>query len=127
MKKINPLTAVEYMKVFYPSIRSEITELSLQNNFPGIMQITTENLKNLSQHSKIQKMNVCIKRMFWIYRNGNSYIRYIIENLFVRSFSGIQKNLQPQQWKFLYQEIPSAFREIYSSQIIQDQKLKNQI
>lgn len=125
MKKINRITAIEYMKVFFPSIRSEITELSVQNNFPGIVQITIDNMKSLSQHSKIQKMSVSIRRMYWIYKNGNSYIRYIIENLFVRSFESWRKNLQPQQWKFLYQEIPSAFREIHSLQIVQDQKLKN--
>lgn len=113
------------MKVFFPSIRSEITELSVQNNFPGIVQITIDNMKSLSQHSKIQKMSVSISRMYWIYKNGNSYIRYIIENLFIRSFESWRKNLQPQQWKFLYQEIPSAFREIHSLQIVQDQKLKN--
>ncbi|WP_262887538.1 hypothetical protein [Chryseobacterium aquaeductus] len=35
LNKINRLTAVEYLKVFFPSLRKEITDLSEQNNFPG--------------------------------------------------------------------------------------------
>lgn len=112
------------MKVFYPSIRNEITELSVQNNFPGIIQVAIDNMKNLSQNSKIQKISISIIRMYWIYKNGNSYIRYIIENLFVRSFESLRKNLQSQQWKFLYQEIPGDFQKIHSSQAKLDKELK---
>ncbi|MCX8525265.1 hypothetical protein OF897_15195 [Chryseobacterium formosus] len=124
MKEINRITAAEYMKVFYPSIRNEITELSVQNNFPGIIQVAIDNMKSLSQNSKIQKISISIKRIYWIYKNGNSYIRYIIENLFVRSFESLRKNLQPQQWKFLYQEIPGDFQKIHSSQSKLDKELK---
>ncbi|CAD7798364.1 hypothetical protein CHRY9390_00325 [Chryseobacterium aquaeductus] len=58
--------------------------------------------------------------MYWICKNGNSYIRYIIENLFVRSFDNLRKNLKPQQWKFLYQEIPRDFRNVYYEQTEKD-------
>lgn len=121
---MNRFTAVEYLKVFFPSVRREIVALSEQNNFPGVMQVMIDDMKIDTQKSNVQKINISIKRMYWIYKNGNSYIRYIIENLFIRSFSSLRKNLKPQQWRFLYQEIPNDFRTVYSEQTKKDQDLK---
>ncbi|MCD1117401.1 DUF7674 family protein [Chryseobacterium turcicum] len=124
LKKINRFTAVEYLKVFFPTVRKEIVALSEQNNFPGVVQVAVDDIKVLTENSNVQKINISIKRMYWIYKNGNSYIRYIIENLFVRSFGALRKNLKPQQWKFIYQEIPKDFRNVYSDQTKKDQNLK---
>lgn len=124
LNKINRFTAVEYLKVFFPSVRREIVTLSEQNNFPGVIQVMIDDMKTDTQKSNIQKINISIKRMYWIYKNGNSYIRYIIENLFIRSFANLSKNLKPQQWRFLYQEIPKDFRMVYSEQTKKDQDLK---
>ncbi len=124
LTKINRLTAVEYLKVFFPSVRKEIADLSEQNNFPGVIQMTVDHIKVDTRNSNVQKINISIKRMYWIYKNGNSYIRYIIENLFIRSFGSLRKQLKPQQWKFLYQEIPKDFINIYSKQIKKDNNLK---
>lgn len=124
LNKINRFTAVEYLKVFFPAVRKEIVTLSEQNNFPGVVQVAVDDIKVLTEKSNVQKINISIKRMYWIYKNGNSYIRYIIENLFVRSFGNLRKNLKPQQWKFLYQEIPKDFRTVYSEQTKKDQNLK---
>lgn len=124
LNKINRFTAVEYLKVFFPSVRREIVTLSEQNNFPGVIQVMIDDMKTDTQKSNVQKINISIKRIYWIYKNGNSYIRYIIENLFIRSFSSLSKNLKPQQWRFLYQEIPKDFRIVYSEQTKKDQDLK---
>ena len=124
LNKINRFTAVEYLKVFFPSVRREIVTLSEQNNFPGVMQVMIDDMKTDTQKSNVQKINISIKRMYWIYKNGNSYIRYIIENLFIRSFASLRKSLKPQQWRFLYQEIPKDFRMVYSEQTKKDQDLK---
>lgn len=124
LHKINRFTAVEYLKVFFPSVRREIVTLSEQNNFPGVIQVMIDDMKIDTQKSNVQKINISIKRMYWIYKNGNSYIRYIIENLFIRSFASLRKSLKPQQWRFLYQEIPKDFRMVYSEQTKKDQDLK---
>lgn len=126
VNKINRLTAVEYLKIFFPSVRKEIVILAEQNNFPGVLQVAVDDIKLLTQNSNVQKISISIKKMFWIYKNGNSYIRYIIENLFVRSFESLRKNLKPQQWKFLYQEIPKDFQNVYREQTKKDQDLKLQ-
>ncbi|REC49531.1 DUF7674 family protein [Chryseobacterium pennipullorum] len=121
MQTINQKIAVEYLKFFYPPLRNEITQLSVQDNFAGIMQATVNYLKNLLQESKINIIAHHIKLMDWIYRNGNSYVRTMIENLFVRSFESFKKHAKIQHWKLLYQYMPVSFQIIYNEQQKQDQ------
>lgn len=121
MQTINQKIAVEYLKFFYPSLRNEITQLSVQDNFAGIMQATVNYLKNLLQESKINIIAHHIKLMDWLYRNGNSYVRTMIENLFVRSFESFKKHAKIQHWKLLYQYMPVSFQIIYNEQQKQDQ------
>ncbi len=121
MQTINQKIAVEYLKFFYPPLRNEITQLSVQDNFAGIMQATVNYLKNLLQESKINIIAHHIKLMDWIYRNGNSYVRTMIENLFVRSFESFKKHAKIQHWKLLYQYMPVSFQIIYNDQQKQDQ------
>lgn len=123
MQRINQKKTVEYLKQLYPEIKNEISTLSEGNNFAGIMQTTVDQLKNLLEQSKIQSVILNVKRMDWIYNRGNSYVRYIIENIFIRSFESLRRKASPQQWRFLYQEIPSDFKHIYFEQIRKDHKL----
>ena len=121
MQTINQKIAVEYLKFFYPPLRNEITQLSVQDNFAGIIQATVNYLKNLLQESKINIIAHHIKLMDWLYRNGNSYVRTMIENLFVRSFESFKKHAKIQHWKLLYQYMPVSFQIIYNEQQKQDQ------
>ncbi|WP_370895598.1 DUF7674 family protein [Chryseobacterium gossypii] len=121
MQTINQRIAVEYLKFFYPTIRNEITQLSTQNNFAGIIQATINYLKDLLQESKINIIAHHIKLMDWIYRNGNSYVRDMIENLFVRSFESFKKHAKTQHWKLLYQYMPMSFQMIYNEQQRKDE------
>ncbi|MET3035715.1 hypothetical protein ABXT08_06420 [Chryseobacterium sp. NRRL B-14859] len=121
MQTINQKIAVEYLKFFYPPLRNEIAQLSVQDNFAGVIQATINYLKNLLQESKINIIAHHIKLMDWIYRNGNSYVRTVIENLFVRSFESFKKHAKIQHWKLLYQYMPVSFQIIYNEQQKQDQ------
>jgi len=127
MHRINQKKTVEYLKVLYPDIRNEITTLSDRNNFAGIMQTTVDHLRNLLSQAKIQSVIRNVKRMSWIYKRGNSYVRYIIENIFIRSFERLRRKSSPQQWKFLYQEIPTDFKNIYMEQTRKDHQLINRL
>lgn len=120
MQTINQKIAVEYLKFFYPPLRSEISQLSVQDNFAGIIQATINYLKNLLLEAKINIISHHIKLMDWIYRNGNTYVRDIIENLFVRSLESFKKHTKIQHWKLLYQYMPVSFQEIYDDQRKQD-------
>lgn len=120
MQTINQKIAVEYLKFFYPPLRKEITQLSVQDNFAGIMQATVNYLKNLLQESKISIIAHHLKLMDSIYKNGDSYVRTMIENLFVRSFESFKKHAKIQHWKLLYQYMPVSFQIIYNEQQKQD-------
>jgi hypothetical protein len=120
MQTIDQKIAVEYLKFFYPPLRTEISQLSVQNNFAGIIQATINYLKSLLLEAKINIISHHMKLMHLIYRNGNSYIKDIIENLFVRSFESFKKHAKIQHWKLLYQYMPVSFQEIYDEQRKQD-------
>jgi hypothetical protein len=120
MQKINQKIAVEYLKFFYPRLRTEIAQLSIQDNFAGVIQSTVNYLKNLLMESRINIISHHIKLMDMIYKNGDSYVRDMIENLFVRSFESFKKHAKIQHWKLLYQYMPLNFQLIYNDQRKQD-------
>ncbi|GAB0157352.1 hypothetical protein CHRYSEOSP005_26250 [Chryseobacterium sp. Alg-005] len=120
MKTINQKIATEYLKFFYPPLRHEIDQLSAQGNFAGIIQATINYLKDLLQESKINLIAHHIKLMDWLYRNGNSYVQDMIENLFVRSFESFKKHTKIHHWKLLYEYMPLSFQLIYNDQQKQD-------
>lgn len=117
---VNQKTAAEYLKFFYPRLRTEIAELSLKGNFAGIIQSTVNYLRTLLLESKTNIIAYHIKLMDMIYKKGDEYVRDIIENIFVRSFSSFRKHGKISQWKVLYQNMPVSFQMIYNEQRKQD-------
>lgn len=120
MPTINQKIASEYLKFFYPPLRKEITQLSSQDNFAGIMQATINYLKKLLQEAKVNIIAHHIKLMEMIYKGGDSYVKDMIENLFVRSFESFKKHAKISHWKLLYQYMPVTFQVIYNDQRKQD-------
>lgn len=120
MRAINQKIAIEYLKFFYPRLRKEITNLSVQDNFPGVIQATVNYLKDLLQESKVNIVAHHLKLMDMIYKGGDSYVKDMIENLFVRSFESFKKHSKIQHWKLLYQYMPMNFQLIYNDQLKQD-------
>ncbi len=120
MQTINQKIASEYLKFFYPPLRTEITQLSSQDNFAGIMQATINYLKKLLHESKVNIIAHHIKLMEMIYKSGDSYVKDMIENLFVRSFESFKKHAKISHWKLLYQYMPVTFQVIYNDQRKQD-------
>jgi len=120
MQTINQKIASEYLKFFYPPLRTEITQLSSQDNFAGIMQATINYLKKLLHESKVNIIAHHIKLMEMIYKGGDSYVKDMIENLFVRSFESFKKHAKISHWKLLYQYMPVTFQVIYNDQRKQD-------
>ncbi|WP_267401590.1 hypothetical protein VUJ46_09630 [Chryseobacterium sp. MYb264] len=120
MQTINQKIAIEYLKFFYPPLRGEISQLSVQDNFPGVIQATVNYLKKLLLEAKVSIIAHHIKLMDMIYKGGDSYVKGMIENLFVRSFESFKKHAKIQHWKLLYQYMPISFQIIYNDQQKQD-------
>lgn len=123
MQTINQKIAIEYLKFFYAPLRGEISKLSVQDNFPGVIQATVNYLKNLLLESKVSIVAHHIKLMDMIYKGGDSYVKVMIENLFIRSFESFKKHAKIQHWKLLYQYMPISFQIIYNDQQKQDRIL----
>ncbi len=120
MQTINQAKATEYLKFFYPQLRTEIIQLSIQDNFAGIIQSTINYLRRLLQESKVNIMVHHITMMEMIYKSGDSYVKNMIENLFIRSFESFKKRAKISHWKRLYQYMPVTFQVIYNDQQEQD-------
>lgn len=114
--KINEEKAAVYLANHHKEIGEEIRELSVSRNFAGILQAVINLIRDLLTKGEFVKISRHIKFEWWIYQRGNEYIKYIIENLFVRSFEGIRKRCSISQWQRLYEEIPKPFKVIYQTQ-----------
>lgn len=116
MERINEKKASDYLEIQYLEIKEEIHELSAHKNFAGVFQAIVNHLNILLSKGQTEKIGVKIKLIGWLYKRGNDYVQYIIENLFVRSFEGMKKRCTPQQWINMYQLIPSNLKNIYQLQ-----------
>ncbi|WP_034753269.1 DUF7674 family protein [Chryseobacterium daeguense] len=126
MNKINEEKAIEYIKQFFPKMESEISKLSGEHNFGGVLQLMVDRIKCLLDESKLFEITEVIKKTEWIYKNGNAYVRYMIENIFILCFNSLKKRAQPQQWKIIHQEIGSDFLCVYK-QLAQNNKTINSL
>lgn len=115
-EKINEDRAAIYMAAHHKEIREEIQELSLRKNFAGILQAVLNLIRGLLEKGEFEKIIRHIKYIGWVYQRGNEYIKYLIENLFVRSFESIRKRCSQTQWEQLYAEIPKPFKTLYLTQ-----------
>lgn len=115
-KHIDVGKATIYIAAHYKEIRKEVEELSSSKNFAGILQALVNELRTLLEKGEFRKISCHIKYIGWIYQRGNKYIKYIVENLFVRSFEGIRRKCSQKQWQQLYVEIPESFKAIYLTQ-----------
>ena len=116
MYQITPLRASAYLGCRFSEIKVEIRSLSKYRNFPGVLQAVVNNLKQLVVQGRVKAVSQRIGFVYWVYMNGDQYIRYIVENLFVRSFNGIQKRATTEQWNFIYKKIPLPFKAVYTQQ-----------
>lgn len=122
---INESLASEHLKIFYPYIQKEITELSSQNNFAGVIQAAVNYIKNLLKDAKINIANHHIKMMGWIYSKGKTNVKIVIENIFVRSFGSFKNLVESHQWFTIYSQMPNEFQQIYIKQMRHDEILLN--
>lgn len=113
MDTINEDTAGTYLAYHYGEIKDEINELSTRKNFAGIVQAIVNHINSMLTKGKAEKIGTQIKFIGWLYKRGNDYVKYIIENLFVRSFEGMKRRCTTEQWIYVYQLIPNNLKQVY--------------
>lgn len=117
MDNINEDSVGIYLTNHCEEISDELTELSSNKNFVGMIQALINYINFLIKNNQVQKIGTKFKLIGWFYKRGNEHVQFIIENLFVRSFVGIKKRCNSEQWKLVYQSIPDNLKKIYLSQI----------
>jgi len=113
MNNINKDIVASYLTSHYNEINDELQDLSSHQNFVGMFQAIINHINVLLTSGQIQKIGTKIKLIGWLYKRGNEYVKYIIENLFVQSFIGMKRRCNPQQWADLYNMIPTNLKQIY--------------
>lgn len=113
MLKISENAASVYLANQYSEIKEEINELYAHKNFAGIFQAIVNHINSLISKKQTQKIGVRIKFIGWLYKRGNEYVQYIVENLFVQSFKGMKKRCTTEQWLYIYKIIPKNLKTIY--------------
>ncbi len=113
MNKINESEASFYLAYHYAEIEEEINRLSDHKNFAGIFQAIVNHIPLVLARGQVEKMGVKIKLIGWLYKRGNVYVKEIIENLFVRSFTGMKKRCTKEQWTYIFRLVPNNLKRIY--------------
>lgn len=116
MNIINENKASAYLENHYDEIKEEIHKLYVHQNIAGIFQAVVNFLRFLLESGQVNKIGKCITVMEPLYNRGNEYLRYIIENLFIRSFDGIKRRCSPDEWSDLYRQIPLNLKKVYTKQ-----------
>lgn len=116
MDKINENRATQYIVAHYGEIRQELDQLSAHRNFAGVLQAVVNFLRFLLAKGQIDKAGKHIRVFGRLYTKGNDYLKYIIENLFIRSFEGIKRQCTTDEWNLLYKQIPVNLKKIYLQQ-----------
>ena len=116
MKKLNRYRAGMYLVFHYREIRLELNQLIRQHNFAGALQAIINYLRSLTADHRVDELCRHIYFVGTLYRRGNHYVRYIIENLFVRSLAGMRRICSPHEWTLVENRLPLSFLEIQGKQ-----------
>ncbi|MFD2969134.1 DUF7674 family protein [Sphingobacterium bambusae] len=117
MRKLNYSRASYYLAGRFKEIRIEIRNLARHRNFAGVVQALVNYLKSLHSLGKLDKVSRYIDYLGKVYNQGNTYVQYIIENLFVRSLGSFQRRSDPACWDEMTRKMPKVFIEIYQRQM----------
>lgn len=116
MKKLNKYRAGLYMTLHYKEIDSELRLLMRKHNFAGALQAVVNHLRALSAAGHVDKLCHHIQFLGTVYCRGNRYVRYLLENLFVRSLVGIKRIYSTEEWQAIEHRLPPSFVQIHIMQ-----------
>ncbi|KGE12556.1 DUF7674 family protein [Sphingobacterium deserti] len=117
MNKLNYLKASHRMAGHFKEISGEIISLAQHRNFAGVVQALVNYLKSLQSIGQEAKLPRYICYVGKIYNRGNGYVRYMIENLFVRALGSLERRSSSTGWQAIAKRMPKTFTEIYLKQI----------
>jgi len=117
MNKLNYLKASYRIAGHFKDISKEIKSLAQHQNIAGVVQALINYLKTLQSIGQEAKLPRYICYVGMIYSRGNDYVRYMIENMFVRALGSLERRCSAAGWKAIAKCMPKPFTEIYIKQI----------
>jgi len=117
MNRISEEAASAYLEVHYGEIKEQIHHLAVHKNFAGVFQAIVNFLQFLLEKGQVNKVGIRMQVIGKLHEKGNDYLKYIIENLFIRSFKGIKRRCTMEEWSLLYRQIPVNLKCVYLQQI----------
>ncbi|MDR2285519.1 MAG: hypothetical protein LBE37_20065 [Sphingobacterium sp.] len=127
MKKVNEENIADYLADDCKEIEEQIVQLSRKRNIAGVLQAVVNFLRTLLHGNRLSDVSAHLQFLARLHRSGNRYVRYLIENLVVRSFEGLKRQCGQGQWDILYAGIPRRLQHVYQRQtaenLIQKSKL----
>lgn len=115
MNKINQDEIPDIISAEIPEIKREISELS-RENLAWALQVVVSYIRDRITVHEIAKVIYSISLVGWIYNCGNERVKYLIENLFVRSFNGMRKLCSQYEWGLIEKRIPIKLLTVYTKQ-----------
>lgn len=99
-----------------PEVNNEIDRLSSKENIAGVLQIVVTFTRELLKNQRWAKVNWNMMLIGWVYDRGDEAVKDMIENVFVRSFNGMQNLCGQSNWQLVQKKIPISLYSIYLSQ-----------
>ena len=117
MKIIHKSDLLPLISAEIPEVSEEVNRLSSKENIAGAIQIVVTFMKDMLQHHNLPRVRWSMMFMGWLYGRSDAAVKEIIENLFVRSFNGMKRICNPQEWQSVETKIPYSLRSVYIRQL----------
>lgn len=109
---LDEINASYYLAGVLPEIDMQILRLAFRANFAGVLQaIINFQRKQLHMHRAEGVANAA----YYVgiaYSRGNQSVRYLIENLFIRSLGKLSEHCSQQEWAYILNNIPDPFCQL---------------
>lgn len=102
-----------------PAIVRELETTREFGNAIHIMGILVRFVKRMLAAHNLSVVIKCMRMVDRIYEKGDPVVKNAIENIFILSFSGLQKTCNVAEWKLLSAKIPITLYSAYIRQLYQ--------
>lgn len=116
MKKIKKSDLFQLISSEIPEVQEEVNRLSSRDNIAGAIQIVITFMKDMLHVHNLSRVSWSMMFMGWLYGRGDSRLKELIENLFVRSFNSMKRHCDPQEWYMVQKKMPFSLRKVYAYQ-----------
>jgi hypothetical protein len=98
-------------------IAKQLPELGAQPSAYKAIQALTDHTRRLAFEHDFKKVKSCLTLVERIYREGNTFVKNAVENIFIFSFSSLLANCNRVEWRIVQSYMPSDLYALYARQV----------